>query len=242
MDVYAAIDIRDGQCVRLTQGDFTRETVYFKDPVEAARHWLAQGARWLHVVDLDGARRGTRANADMVRRVLSAAGDTPVQVSGGLRSIELIGEALSDGAARVVVGTAAVRDPDLLQAATERFPGRVAVGVDAKDGVVVVEGWGASGAVDVATMAERAASAGAAAIVYTDVQVDGTLAHPNVAVTADLVQKIGARVPVIASGGVGSLTDITSLRAIGVAGVIVGRAIYAGAVDLRAAVAAAAGK
>ena len=173
MDIYAAVDVRNGKAVRLVRGDFAAETVYFDDPLEAARRWVADGADWLHVVDLDGARSGTRTNAEVTRRILAAVGDTPVQVSGGFRSLDAVRDALIDGAARVVLGTAAVRDPDLLTACALEFPARVALALDVNADNVMVEGWEQASESPVEVVVETAAAAGAAAIVYTDVSVGG---------------------------------------------------------------------
>lgn len=241
MDIYVGIDIRDGKCVRLTQGDFARETIYFDDPADAAQQWVDQGADWLHVVDLDGARKGERVNGEVIKRVVASAGTRPVEVSGGIRSLDAVGEVLDAGAARVVLGTAAVRDPDMIVAAVEKFPARVAVGVDAKAGEVVIEGWRVGSACRVETVAESAAAAGVASVIYTDVTVDGTLRHPNVGATSALVQRLGCRLPVIASGGVGQVADVTDLRGAGAAGVIIGRALYTGTVRLADVLAAAHG-
>ena len=241
MDIYAAVDIRGGRCVRLTQGDFGRETVYFEDPVEAARHWLEQNTDWLHVVDLDGSRQGRRVNAEVIRRVIEAAGDTPVQVAGGIRTVETVREVLGDGAARVVLGTAAVRDPKLVVGAAREWPGRVAVAVDARDGEVVIEGWEVGSSRPVEAVADAAAEAGVAALIYTDVAVDGTLEQPDIEGTRALVERVGSQVAVIASGGVASAGDVSRLRAAGAAGVIIGRALYTGDVSLPDALTAARG-
>jgi phosphoribosylformimino-5-aminoimidazole carboxamide ribotide isomerase len=239
VDVYAAVDIRGGKCVRLMQGDFGRETVYMDDPVEAARHWQEQGADWLHVVDLDGARSGRRANAEPIRALLAGIDRTPVQVAGGIRTLDRARAVLDEGAARVVLGTAAVRNPSLLREAVAALPGRVAVGVDARDGEVKIEGWEQTSGQSLNRVADAAAQAGAATIIYTDISVDGTLSHPNVEATRALVERLAPGTPIIASGGVGSLNDIAQLRAAGVAGVIIGRALYTGALKLTDALAVA---
>ncbi len=239
MDVFATIDIRGGKCVRLSQGDFKRETIYFDDPAEAARRWVSEGADWLHVVDMDGARTGERVNASAIGRVIASAGSTPVQVAGGIRSLNTVREVLDSGAARVVLGTAAVRDPELVATAVKAFPTRVAVGVDAKAGDVVIEGWAQVTSYGVEAVADMAAAAGAAAVIHTDVSVDGMLSHPNIPATGALVRRLGTRLEIIASGGVGQVEDIVSLREVGADGVIVGRALYTGAVRLADALAAA---
>ena len=239
MDVYAAVDIRGAKCVQLIQGDFGRETVYMEDPVEAARHWQDQGADWLHVVDLDGARSGRRANAELIRDLLAGVDRAPVQVAGGIRTLDSARAVLGDGAARVVLGTAAVRNPSLLREAVAALPGQIAVGVDARDGEVKIEGWERSSGQSLNRVADAAAQAGAATIIYTDISVEGMLSHPNVEATRVLVERLGPGTPVIASGGVGSLDDIARLRAAGVAGVIIGTALYTGVLKLSDALAVA---
>ncbi|MFN8544782.1 MAG: 1-(5-phosphoribosyl)-5-[(5-phosphoribosylamino)methylideneamino]imidazole-4-carboxamide isomerase [Candidatus Binatia bacterium] len=238
MIVYPAIDLRGGRCVRLTEGDFGRETIYGDDPVAMARRWEAQGARWLHVVDLDGARAGQPVQADLVGAICAAVA-IPVQVGGGLRSADAVATVLAAGAARAVMGTAAVRDPDAFAAACRAHPGRVALGLDARAGRVRVAGWLEGEAVEAVALAGRAAALGAAAVIYTDIERDGTERGPDLDGTRAVAQV--ARVPVIASGGVGSLAHIRAvagLAAAGVGGVIVGRALYTGAVRLPEALAA----
>ena len=239
MDIYAAVDVRSGKAVRLVRGDFAAETVYFDDPVEAARRWVADGADWLHVVDLDGARSGTRTNAEVTRRILAAVGDTPVQVGGGFRSLDAVRDALIDGAARVVLGTAAVRDPDFLTACALEFPARVALALDVNADNVMVEGWEQASESPVEVVVETAAAAGAAAIIYTDVSVEGTLTRPNIDRTRALVEFLGGRAPVIASGGVGAIDHVRDLRRTGADGVIIGTALYSGAITIADARAAA---
>jgi phosphoribosylformimino-5-aminoimidazole carboxamide ribotide isomerase len=235
--IYPAIDLRRGRCVRLTQGDFGRETVYGDDPVTVARRWEAFGARWLHVVDLDGARAGWPVQAPLVAAICAAV-RVPVQVGGGLRDLAAAAALLDAGAERVVLGTVAVREPQRAQEICRAFPGRVAIGIDARDGVVRVAGWLEGGAVEAAAVAQAARAWGAAAIVYTDIARDGTEQGPNLEGTRAVARAAG--LPVIASGGVGALDHIRGVAALagdGVEGVIVGRALYTGAVDLRDALA-----
>jgi phosphoribosylformimino-5-aminoimidazole carboxamide ribotide isomerase len=239
--VYPAIDLRGGRCVRLVEGDFARETVYGDDPVAVARRWEAAGARWIHVVDLDGARAGAPAQLDLVAAICRAV-TIPVQVGGGLRDAHAI-QAVSDaGATRAIVGTVAVRDPDLCETLCRAFPGRVVVGIDARDGIARVSGW-EEGSTSLATDVARAvAKRGAAAIVYTDIARDGTERGPNVEETAKVAR--AAQIPVIASGGVGSLDHIKAVAARapdGIEGVIVGKALYTGAVKLEDALSVAGG-
>jgi phosphoribosylformimino-5-aminoimidazole carboxamide ribotide isomerase len=232
MTVYPAIDLRAGRCVRLTQGDFARETVYGDDPVTVARRWEALGARWLHVVDLDGARAGRPVQASLVAAICAAV-RIPVQVGGGLRDAAAVERVLESGAARAVVGTVAVREPARCAALCRGFPGRVAVGIDARDGLVRVAGWLEGEAVDAPTVARAAAERGAACLVYTDIGRDGTEDGPDLDGTRAVAQASG--LPVIASGGVGALAHIRAVAALepdGVRGVIVGRALYSGAVAL----------
>lgn len=238
--LFPAIDLRDGRCVRLYQGDYDRETVYNDDPVAQARAFAAAGARWLHVVDLDGARSGEPRNREVVAAI-AAAVDVPVQSSGGVRSVEAA-EALFDaGVARVVLGTAALEDPALVHTLAARH--RVAVGLDGRAGEVAVRGWlegSGAGVLDVAAAFE---DAGVEALIATDISRDGTLAGPDLEGLAALVGAVGTEV--IASGGVGSLEDLRSLAALEVdgrrlAGAIVGRALYEGQLDVGDALAVAA--
>ncbi len=232
MDIYAAIDIRGGKCVNLIQGDFARETMFYEDPREAARSFLDSGTDWLHIVDLDAARSAARAHAALVSEIIHLAGPVPVQVGGGIRDLEAVREVLKAGAARVVIGTAAVRNPGLVPAAVEAFPGRIAVGVDARNGQVAVEAWAEDSSMTATELAATAVKTGAAAIVFTDVNRDGMLAQPNFEGTAALVCRHGRQLDVIASGGVHSPADVAQLAEIGAAGVIIGRALYTGAVTL----------
>ena len=232
MDIYAAIDIRGGKCVNLIQGDFARETVYYEDPLEAARYFLDSGTDWIHFVDLDAARSAAPTNTEIVSEIVELAGSVPVQVGGGIRTLQVVHEVLDTGAARAVIGTAAVREPDLVQSAVAAYPGQVAVGVDARNGRVAIEAWAEDSALMATDLASRAAAAGVAAVVYTDVNRDGMLAQPNFEGTADLVQRHGDRLDVIASGGVHSSDDVARLADLGAAGVIIGRALYTGAVTL----------
>ncbi|MCY4113268.1 MAG: 1-(5-phosphoribosyl)-5-[(5-phosphoribosylamino)methylideneamino]imidazole-4-carboxamide isomerase [Chloroflexi bacterium] len=242
MEVYPPIDIRGGRCVQLVQGDFDRETVFYDDPVEAARHWLEQGASWLHVVDLNGARVGVSTNAAVIEDIIEVAGDVPVQVAGGIRSQADVERVLGHGAARVVLGTAAVRDPEMLASAAAAHPGRIAVAVEGRQGMAVTDAWAKESTLPVSELAARAVEAGAAAIMYTDVVVEGMLKGPNVAGTRDLVEQVGQHLPVVASGGVASLDDIVRLRDAGASGVIIGSALYRGAFSLGEAIQAAAGE
>jgi len=230
--VYPAIDLRGGRCVRLVEGDFARETVYGDDPVAVARRWEAAGARWIHVVDLDGARAGAPAQLDLVAAICRAV-TIPVQVGGGLRDAHAIQAVVDAGVTRAIVGTVAVRDPDLCETLCRAFPGRVVVGIDARDGIARVSGWEEGSSSRATDLARAVAKRGAAAIVYTDIARDGTEQGPNVEETAKVARAAG--IPVIASGGVGSLDHIRAVAAHasdGIEGVIVGKALYTGAVQL----------
>ncbi|MDP2674949.1 MAG: 1-(5-phosphoribosyl)-5-[(5-phosphoribosylamino)methylideneamino]imidazole-4-carboxamide isomerase [Dehalococcoidia bacterium] len=241
MDVIPAIDIRGGRCVRLVQGDYARETVFADDPAEAARRWRDAGAKRLHVVDLDGARQGRPLNWEAVARIVAAV-DVPVQLGGGLRDLGTVQRYLEAGMERVVLGTAAVKDEQLLSAALERFPGRIVVGVDARDGVVVTEGWLEASGVVAGELVRRLAAMSVPRIIYTDTLRDGTLTEPDFpglqALLAD-VRASGGEMRVLYSGGVSSLRHVRRLAETGVEGVIVGRALYTGGIDLGEAIAAA---
>jgi phosphoribosylformimino-5-aminoimidazole carboxamide ribotide isomerase len=240
-EVIPAIDLLGGRCVRLLQGRFDAVTVYAEDPAALARDFAARGAARLHVVDLDGARAGEPREREAVRRIVAAAGGACVQLGGGLRRLEAVEESLALGVERVVLGTAALRDPDLVRDAARRFPGRVAVGLDAREGRVAAAGWLESSEAPVEEVARRFEGAGVAALVHTDIARDGTLEGPNLEASARLAEVVG--IPVIASGGVGSEADVraaAALAARGLAGLIVGRALYTGAVRLERALAIAA--
>ncbi len=232
-ELIPAIDLLEGRCVRLTQGRYDAATVYDDDPAGRARRFAAHPIRRLHVVDLDGAKAGRPVNGVAVRAIVEAAGAIRVQLGGGLRSSAAIEEMLGLGLDRVILGTVALRDPALVRESARRFPGRIAVGIDARDGRVAVEGWTEASEITAEDIARRFEDAGVCAIVFTDIARDGMLSGPNLEATARLAGCVG--IPVIASGGVGSEEDLrrtAALAARGVAGVIVGRALYTGAVDL----------
>jgi phosphoribosylformimino-5-aminoimidazole carboxamide ribotide isomerase len=233
--LFPAIDLKDGEAVRLQQGDMARATVFHRDPAEQARTFAAQGFEYLHIVDLDGAFAGKPVNAAAVERTLAAV-RIPVQLGGGIRDRATIEGWLGKGVTRVIIGTAAVRDPALVKAAAKTFPGRVAVGLDARDGKVAVQGWAESSELSVLDIARRFEDAGVAAIVYTDIARDGMLKGLNVDATIALADAVS--IPVIASGGLASLDDIRALlapRAKKLAGAIAGRALYDGRLDAAAA-------
>jgi phosphoribosylformimino-5-aminoimidazole carboxamide ribotide isomerase len=241
MIIFPAIDLKEGKCVRLERGVMATATVYSEDPGATARRWQNQGAEWLHVVDLDGAIAKEPRNREAIGRIVEAV-TIPVQVGGGVRTLEIVAAYLGMGVRRVVLGTAAFRDPDLVARACNRFPGRVVLGIDSRQGLVAVEGWNQTTGVDPLALARKFESLGVAAIVYTDIQRDGMQTGPNVEATLQLARAV--RLPVIASGGVGRLEDIAALRGLepeGVVGVIVGRALYTGSIRLAEAIALARG-
>ena len=242
-EAIPAIDLRGGRCVRLVQGDFAAEKVYGDDPVAMARRWESEGATRLHVVDLDGAARGERSHGSVIAAICSAL-RIPVQVGGGLRDGDAIARVLEAGAERAILGTAAARDPAVLEDACARWPGRIAVGIDERDGKVAVEGWLEDAEITSARVAESAARAGAAAIVYTDIRRDGTGQGANLDATVAFA--MATTVPVIVSGGVAPRADVRRARApsdagANLSGVIIGRALYEGAFRLPVAVALASG-
>ena len=237
MLILPAIDLRGGCCVRLRQGDYNRETVFDDDPVRVARRFEDAGATWLHVVDLDGARAGTPRNLKQVEAVVEAVG-MQVELGGGIRTTETAAAVLGLGVARVIVGTRAVREPDWLAEVAGRFPGRVALGLDARDGYVAVEGWESGTRQTAADVLAAAGGLPLAAIIYTDIAKDGMMAGPNVEATAEVAR--ASPLPVIASGGVTTVDDIRRLKdAGGIHGAIIGRALYEGTITLEAALAAA---
>lgn len=229
LTLYPAIDLKEGRCVRLERGDMARATVFNDDPAAQARVFAAAGCDWIHVVDLDGAFAGKPMNADAVRAIRSAVG-LKVQLGGGIRDRATIDGWLEAGVTRVVLGTAAVRDPMLVTEAAKAYPGRIAVGIDAKGGKVAVQGWAETTELTTEELGKRFEDAGVAALIHTDVDRDGLLQGVNVEATAALACAV--KLPVIASGGVASLDDLAKLKALeGIEGVIVGRAIYDGRVD-----------
>ena len=233
MDIIPAIDIKDGKCVRLYQGDFARVTVYDHDPPAVARRWVEQGARMLHVVDLDGAKAGHPVNADAILGIVQAV-DVPVQIGGGLRDEKAVLAALGLGVARVVLGTAAVVQPDLVARLVERYGEEIAVGVDARDGIVATAGWTEQAQVAAPELIDHMAAIGVRRFIYTDISRDGTLTEPNYAATAALVRPDGPAI--IASGGVGKIEHLLRLSTIGVEAVVVGRALYTGDLSLPEAI------
>ncbi len=237
--LYPAIDLKGGQAVRLRRGEMAEATVYADDPAGQARAFAAAGFAWLHVVDLDGAFAGRPANADAVRRILAAT-PGPVQLGGGIRTIAAIEAWLADGVARVILGSIAVKNPGLVREACRLFPGRVVLGIDARGGMVATEGWAETSDLAAEELARRFADAGAAAIIFTDIERDGMLTGANLGATRALAAAVPGT-PVIASGGVAAVAEIPALREAGLAGAILGRALYDGRVEPEAALRAARG-
>lgn len=235
MELWPAIDLRGGKCVRLLQGDYARETVFGDDPVAMARRFVAAGARRLHLVDLDGARDGRPTQADLVARMVQAAG-VPCQLGGGVRTLAAARDYLAAGVARVVVGSIAIERPELLTELAETFPHRIVLGLDARDGRVAVRGWIDTSPLTAIDVARRHAELPLAAIVYTDIATDGMLSGPNLTALSEMIQSV--RLPVVASGGIAVADDLRRVAGIGAEGCIVGRALYDGGLSLAAALAA----
>lgn len=241
MRIYPAIDIRGGKAVRLYKGDFAQETV-FGEPAEMAKKWEAAGGEFLHLVDLDGARAGKSMNLDVVKEIIAAV-NIPVELGGGIRTMENIDEVLAAGVQRVILGSVAAKNPALVKEACAKYDDRVVVGIDAKDGIVAVDGWEVSGDVEVTVLAKEMAKAGVKTIIYTDISRDGTLEGVNVEATAQLARESGIKI--VASGGVKSIDDVKALLPYekeGIEGVIVGKSIYMGTLDLTEAVKVAKGE
>lgn len=233
MIIFPAIDLRGGKCVRLIQGDFDKETVYSDDPQATALKWQAAGAKFLHVVDLDGARAGSPKNLDAIKKILDAVA-IPIEVGGGIRTLDDMEQLLSLGVRRVILGSIAVENPALVAEAVQRFGDRIVVGIDARNGFVAVHGWEQSSSVKVVDLARQIVAAGVKTIIYTDISKDGMLSGVNAEAFTELAKKSGAEI--VASGGVKSIEDIRALKSAGVAGVIVGKAIYTGSLDLKSAI------
>jgi len=230
MILYPAIDLKDGQCVRLLKGEMDAATVFSDNPAAQARAFQDAGAQWVHLVDLNGAFAGEPVNGSAVEAILSAL-DVPAQLGGGIRDMATIEAWLTKGLARVILGTVAVENPDLVRDAAKAFPGRIAVGLDAREGRVATRGWAEETDIQVTDLARKFEDAGIAAIIYTDINRDGAMAGPNLPATEALARAVD--VPVIASGGVASMADLRALKATGViSGAISGRALYDGAIDL----------
>ncbi len=235
MLIFPAIDLQGGRCVRLTQGDFARSQAFSDDPAAIARRWQAEGGHWLHVVDLDGARAGTPQNLAAIQAIRAAI-SMPLEVGGGLRTLESVAALFDLGIDRAILGTAALKDRVFLRACLARWGDKIAVGLDARNGLVATDGWLETSTTSALTLAQELAAEGVARFIYTDIARDGMLSGPNLTSLAQLQQAIAQ--PIIASGGVSSLADLRALAALGVEGAIIGRALYTGEVKLPEAVAA----
>ncbi len=236
MEVIPAIDLLAGKCVRLYQGDYARSQVFNDNPAEMAQQWVEQGATRLHVVDLDGAKQGKIVNLAAIEAIIAAVA-VPIQVGGGLRDRTSVAQLLDLGVQRVILGTVAVEQPQLVADLCQEFPGQIVVGIDARNGKVATRGWLETSEVSATQLATQMQELGAAAIIYTDIHRDGTLSGPNLEALRELATQIS--IPVIASGGISSITDLLSLLALeplGVVGAIVGRALYTGDISLKSAI------
>ena len=234
MEVIPAIDLRDGKCVRLFQGDYARETVYAEDPMEVARRWLDCGAPRLHVVDLDGAKAGAPANLDVAGKI-AATSDVPVQLGGGIRTPEIAVRALSMGISRVMIGTAAINDPNFVSLlCRDHGSESVVITIDARDGLGAVDGWTSDTRVAAIELVDRMQSVGVANFLYTDISRDGTLTEPNYGAVEEMVRRTDGEL--IAAGGISSIEHLLSLAEIGASGAVVGTALYTGGIDLIAAI------
>jgi phosphoribosylformimino-5-aminoimidazole carboxamide ribotide isomerase len=236
MQIWPAIDLRDGKCVRLRQGDYGRETVYGDQPVAMAHRWVDEGAEYLHLVDLDGAREGRLINRPAVAAIVAAVG-VPCELGGGIRDEKTVADLLSLGLNRLVIGTQAVKRPDWFRQLCAKFPGKLVAGIDARDGMVATDGWLETSAVPATELAAELADLPMAAIVYTDISKDGMMAGPNLAAMSEMAAAVSA--PIVASGGVTTADDVAQLAKVGVAGCIIGRALYEGSLTLADALAAA---
>ncbi len=236
MRIYPAIDIIDGACVRLVQGDYSQKTKFADNPLEVAKKWQSLGGEFIHIVDLDGARSGTMPNFELISAIAKAL-EVPIEVGGGIRTMDAIEKYLSGGVERVILGTSALNTPELVESAVSRFGGRIAVGIDAKDGMVAVNGWEEVSNIDAITLAKKMTEIGAEHIIYTDIATDGMLKGPNVCAMKEMV--LATTAGIIASGGVTTISDIEKLKAVGVEGAIIGKALYTDAIDLKDAIAVA---
>jgi len=230
MQIYPAIDLKDGKCVRLKQGNFDDVTVYGSDVVAQAKAFAEAGATYIHMVDLDGAKEGTGVNQQVIKNVVETVG-IPVQTGGGVRTMADIDERINNGVSRVIIGTAAVNNPELVKEAVEKYGEKIAVGIDAKNGMVATHGWEQVSDVSALDLCVKMASYGVKTIIYTDISKDGMMIGPNIETTAEIVEKTG--INIIASGGVSNMTDLENVEKINAHGAIIGKALYQGALDLK---------
>jgi phosphoribosylformimino-5-aminoimidazole carboxamide ribotide isomerase len=232
MQIFPAIDLKDGKCVRLYQGDYSKETVFSEDPVAIAHKWQKQGASRLHLVDLDGAASGEPGNLAIVKSIVSQTG-LPVQLGGGIRDEATVQKLLDAGVNRVILGTIAIEKPELLRQICYKFGQSIIVGIDARDGLVATRGWKQATTVAAVDLAQEMAMLGAARILYTDIRRDGTLTEPNYPAIAELLDKSG--LPVIAAGGISAISHLQKLKELGVEGAVIGKALYTGNIGLKEA-------
>lgn len=233
MRIYPAIDIKNGKCVRLRQGNFDDMTVYNDNPVEVAKEWIKNGASYIHLVDLDGAREGSGVNSDIIKEIANLS-DVPVQTGGGIRTIEDIENKLALGVRRVILGTVAVKNPEIVKEAVEKFGDAIAVGIDAKNGMVAVSGWEEVSEVSAVDLCVKMRDYGVKTIIYTDISKDGMMSGPNIEATKEIVDATG--IDIIASGGVSGMNDLENVDKINAHGAIIGKALYTGAINLKEAV------
>ena len=234
MRIYPAIDIIDGNCVRLVQGDYSQKTKFADDPKDVAKRWQAQGGEFIHIVDLDGAKSGTTPNMELILKIANSV-DVPIEVGGGIRNMDVVESYLENGVHRVIIGTAALEDTEFVKEAVDKYGDRIAVGIDAKDGMVAVSGWEQVSKMPALTLAKKMQELGVAYIIYTDIATDGMLKGPNVAAMTEMVKTV-PNVNIIASGGVSGIDDIKALMETGVEGAIVGKALYTDRLNLTDAV------
>lgn len=233
MQLYPAIDIKDGKCVRLVQGNFDKVTIFNKNPADAAKNWLDQGATYLHIVDLDGARLGSGYNNEAISKIVAAV-TIPIQVGGGIRTMRGIEEKLNIGVSRVILGTAAIHDQSFVKEAVKIYGNKIAIGIDAVNGSVATNGWEKISNVTAVELCREMVSLGIQTIIYTDISKDGMMSGPNIEATEELINSVDA--DIIASGGVSNMNDLENIKNIGASGVIIGKALYKGAINLNKAI------
>ncbi len=233
MTIYPAIDIIDGKCVRLVQGDYSQKTTFSDSPLDVAKKWRSMGGEFIHLVDLDGAKSGDTPNFELVTRIAKAL-DIPVEIGGGIRNMETVDKYLQNGVFRVIIGTAAVKNPEFVREAVEKYDDRIVVGIDAKDGMAAISGWEDVSEAPALELAKRMRDYGVKSIIYTDIATDGMLGGPNIEAMREMKNNVD--VEIIASGGVSSIDDVRKLKETGVEGAIIGKALYTGDIDLKLAI------
>lgn len=233
MTIYPAIDIIDGKCVRLVQGDYSQKTTFSDSPLDVAKKWRSLGGEFIHLVDLDGAKSGDTPNFELVTRIAKAL-DIPVEIGGGIRNMETVDKYLQNGVFRVIIGTAAVKNPEFVREAVEKYDDRIVVGIDAKDGMAAISGWEDVSEAPALELAKRMRDYGVKSIIYTDIATDGMLGGPNIEAMREMKNNVD--VEIIASGGVSSIDDVRKLKETGVEGAIIGKALYTGDIDLKLAI------